>query len=169
MPMNDSDCTCNINLALMATGSVSPGGGNIPPYTPAELNNGIGKSQCNRFSWTLDGPTPSGTWFELDWPNTVTIASMYIETTDVNGNDPICPGSPGRNVASAEVQYWSGSSWITASSFAGETTDFQYDINPPVVTTKLRLFNVTTGGNGSNSLIREWHVFSAPSCIPPPD
>jgi hypothetical protein len=94
---------------------------------------------------------------------------MYIETTDVNGADPTCPGNAGRNVASADVQAWNGSAWATVASFSGKTDDIQLNIQPPVSTTKLRLYNVATGGNGSNSLIFEWHVFSAPGCIPPPD
>jgi hypothetical protein len=154
----------------MATGSVAAGGGSIPPYTAAELNNGIGKSQCNRWSWISNGPTPSPSgWFELDWPSQVTIASIYVETTDQGGADPICPGNAGRNVAGGDVQYWNGSTWVTATSFSGKTTDFQLDIQPPIQTNKLRLGNVVSGPAGYNSLIREWHVFGATGCIPPAD
>jgi hypothetical protein len=168
--MNDSDCNCTINLALTAVASVSPGGGSIPPYTAAELNNGIGKSQCNRWSWVTNGGTPTANaWFELDWTSQVTVASIYVETTAENGNDPVCPGSAGRNVAGADVQYWNGSTWVTATTFSGKTNDFQLDIVPPVQTTKLRLGNVAAGATGYNSLIREWHVFGAPGCIPPAD
>jgi hypothetical protein len=167
--MNDSDCNCTINLALTAVGSVSAGGGSIPPYTPAELNNGIGKSQCNRWSWVSNGGTPNGAYFELDWTSTVTVASIYVETTDEFGMDPICPGNNGRNVAAGDVQYWDGTTWVTATSFSNKTTDFQLDILPPVQTTKLRLNNVITGASGFNSLIREWHVFGAPGCMPPAD
>jgi hypothetical protein len=168
-PANDPDCNCTVNLALSAVGSVSPGGGMTPPYTPAELNNGIGKSQCNRWSWVTNSSTPSGAWFELDWLSPVTVASIYVETTDVNGQDPTCPGSPGRNVAGGNVQAYNGSTWVTVATFANQTNDFQLDVQPPVTTSKLRLYDVVTGNNGSNSLIFEWHVFGAPGCIPPPD
>jgi hypothetical protein len=166
---NDSDCNCSVNLALTAVGSVSPGGGSVPPYTPAELNNGIGKSQCTRWSWVTNSSVPNGAWFELDWPSPVTVASIYVETTDANGADPKCPGNAGRTLAGGDVQARNGSTWVTVASISGKTNDFQLDIQPPVSTSQLRLYNVTTPSSGYNSLIFEWHVFGAPGCIPPAD
>jgi hypothetical protein len=166
---NDIDCSCSVNLALTATGSVSFGG-SVPPFTPAELNNGIGRSQCsNRFSWISNSSNPSGAWFELDWTSPVTIASLYVESPNANGTDCVANIAPGRNVASADVQTWNGTTWVTAISFAGKSGDIQVDLPSPVITTKLRLYNVTAGLGNGNSLIYEWHVFGAPTCVPPPD
>jgi hypothetical protein len=166
--MNDSDCNCNVNIALMAVGSTS-GGGSSMGFLPLEMNNGIGKSHCGEFSWILNGPTPNGAWWELDWTAPQTIASFYIEASTANGIGQ-CTEASGRNINSADVQWWNGSAWVTATSFSGQSGDIQLNLTPPVVTTKLRLFNVTSSspGNG-NSLMFEWHVFSAPGCIPPPD
>jgi hypothetical protein len=169
---NDNDCNCSVNLALTATGSASVGGSG-PGYGPVQMNNGIGKSNCNAYSWITDLTTPNGAFWELDWPAPVTIASFYIETPNADGTGQ-CPGPEGRNIASADVQTWNGTSWVTATSFSGKSGDIQLNIQPPVSTTKLRLFNVTYGPTcpamcNGNSLMYEWHVFSSVNCIPPPD
>jgi hypothetical protein len=164
---NDSDCNCNVNLALTAVGSIS-GGGSAMGYTPAEMNNGIGKSHCNQFSWISNGTQPNGAWWELDWTTPQTIASFYIEAANADGTGQ-CSEPAGRNIASADVQWWNGSAWVTATSFSGKSGDVQLNLPSPVVTDKLRLFNVTADPGNGNSLMFEWHVFGAPSCIPPPD
>jgi hypothetical protein len=149
-------------------------------YAPVEMNNGIGKSHCGEFSWISNSTTPSGAWWELDWPSPVTIASFYIEASNADGTGQ-CSEPAGRNINSADVQTWNGSTWVTATSFSGKSGDIQLNLPAPVVTTKIRLFNVTAGASGvcggpppqpacnGNSLMFEWHVFGAPACIPPPD
>lgn len=62
------------------------------------------------------------------------------------------------------------SSWITATTFTNQNNDIALNFNPPLVTTKLRLFNLTAGncGQTSNSLIYEWYVYPGSNCSPPP-
>jgi len=162
---NDSDCNCSINLALTAVPSSSPGG-TVPPYTVAELNNGIGESQCGRDSWILNSSSVSGAYWELDWTTAVNVGSIYIEAPTASGVGGLCI-DPGRNVASADVQTWNGSAWVTQTSFTGQSGNIQVDLPATVTTTKIRLFNVTT--SSANSIIFEWHVFAGVGCIPPAD
>jgi hypothetical protein len=152
----DSDCSCSVDLALTAVAKTS-GGGSSAMYLPAELNNGIGESQCGRYSW-----------IKLDWSTAVTIGSMYIESPEAGGQGT-CAMLPGRNVQSGDVQTWSGSAWVTATSFSGESGNIQIDVQPAVTTTKLRLGNVQSSPGNGNSEIFEWHVFGAPGCVPAPD
>jgi hypothetical protein len=177
-PATDSDCSCSVDLALAAIGTISGGGGG-PWWLPSEMNDGIGKSHCDEFSWIANNATPSGAFWQLDWPSPVTIASLYIEATNADGTGQ-CPSDTGRNIASADVQWWNGWGWATAFSFSGKSGDVQIDLPQPVVTKSLRLFDVTAGApsicgapplplcNG-NSIMYEWHVFNTPGCIPPPD
>jgi hypothetical protein len=163
---NDSDCNCNVNLALTATPSLSSGG-TISPYTVVELNNGIGESQCNRDTWINNSSAQDGAYWELDWPSAVTVASLYIEAPTSDGISGPCSEESGRNVASADVQTWDGTTWVTQTSFTGQSGNIQVDLPTAVSTTKLRLYNVTAVG--LNSIIFELHVFASPGCIPPAD
>jgi hypothetical protein len=170
-PATDDDCNCSVNLALTATGSTS-GGGNSPGYLPVEMNNGLGKSHCSEFSW-LENANATTAWWELDWPSPVTIASFYVEAPSADGTGQ-CPTAPGRNIDGAQVQTWNGSSWVTVTTFSGKSGDVQVNIQPPVSTTKLRLYGVTyttpcLGICNGNSIMYEWHVFGSVNCIPPAD
>jgi hypothetical protein len=162
----DSDCNCSINLALTATAATSSGGSD-PSYGPDQLNNGIGVSQCNTFSWILNDLP--GAFFELDWATPVSVASIYVETVSPTTPSSCSVADPGRNVASADVDWWNGSAWVTAISFAGQTGNVQIDLPTAVTTTKLRLDNALPGSPGDNALIFEWHVFGSTGCIPPAD
>ena len=163
----DNDCNCSMNLALTAVGSASSGGV-APGHGPDQINNGIGKSDCNSFSWIFDGPTPDTAFWELDWPSPVTIGSFYVEAEPADGSGP-CMEPAGRNIASADVQIWSGAAWMTVTSFSGESGNLQIDLPAPVTTTKLRLANVESSPGNGNSAMFEWHVFAGVGCIPPPD
>jgi hypothetical protein len=158
----DNDCTCNVNLALAATASASPGSGSVSPYTPSVMNDGIGKT-CSGWGWVGDGPAPAGSWAELDWPNPVTIGSIYVETE--NGTSPMC-GTSGRNIASATLQWWNGSSWVTSTQWSNQNADIKLDLPAPVTTTKLRMFDMTA--SNLNSIVWEWHVYQGAGCAPPP-
>jgi hypothetical protein len=98
----------------------------------------------------------------------VTIGSIYVETAMADGTGQ-CAVAPGSNLAGADVQAWNGSAWVTTQSFSGQSGDIQLTFNPPISTSKLRLFNVTTSNGNGNALVWEWHVFSGQGCIPPPD
>jgi len=169
---NDSDCGCSTNHALAATPSSSGGGQNSTGYGPANFNNGVTGAQCLTsgcsmcFGWITNGTTPGGAWAQYDWPSTVTIGSIWVDANTCTGQ---CY-SGGRTINSGEVQWWNGSSWITATTFTNQNTDIALNFNPPLVTTKLRLYNLTAGscGQASNSLIYEWYVYPGVNCSPPP-
>jgi hypothetical protein len=160
---------------------MSPGG-SAPGHGAEELNNGIGKSQCQNFSWISSNTTctqTGGCWFELDWTTAQNIASIYIEAEPADGSGQ-CGEPGGRDILTATVQTWNGSAWVTSGMInagnampddagANASGDIQLDINPPVLTTKLRLNAVTDSPGNGNAMIFEWHVFSAQGCIPPPD
>jgi hypothetical protein len=157
----------SIDLALLAAPSASAGG-SVAPFLPVELNNGYGESQCGDYSWVQNSNVAGAdAWFELDWPSAVTIASMYIESPLAGGGP--CGVVAGRNVASANVQTWNGSAWVTATSIAGGSGSLQVNLPSPISTTKLRLDSVLTSPGNGNSIIWEWHVFGTPSCVPPAD
>jgi hypothetical protein len=137
-------------------------------FLPLEMNNGIGKSHCNEYSWIDNGSTPNGDFWELDWPSPVTVASFYVEAEPAAGTGQ-CPTQAGRNIAAADVQWWNGSAWVTATSFSGKSGDVQLDLQPPVTTSKLRLFNVVSSPGNGASIMFEWHVFGTPGCVPAPD
>ena len=151
------------NLARDAK-ALTSGGGSIPPFTVIELNNGMTEAtDCKRFSWIDNDTSASGAYFELDWPSAVTIGSLYVETAPAGGD--VC-NFAGRNLSSATVEYWNGTSWVTSTSWTSETDDVDITLPSPVTTTKLRLYDVTsTPGNG-NSLIYELYVFPSADCIP---
>jgi len=69
--------------------------------------------------------------------------------------------SIGRNLAGADVQYWNGSSWITAAQIRGQTNDWSFTFAEPITTTRLRLYaaHTNTVGQGSNPKVFEWRVF----------
>jgi len=162
---NDTDCgNCTTNIALMATASDS--GGGTTTHGAQAMNDGVGPN-CTAFAWISNGQAPSGAWIELDWPSPVSVGSFYIETD--NGLASTCfSGYAGRNVASATVQTWNGSTWVNAGTFSGLHTNVQYNLPTPISTTKLRLFNVTTDPGNGNSIIFEWHVYTGTNCSPPP-
>ena len=157
----DDDCTCNVDLALTATASISSGG-NSPPYVPSTMNDGVGEPLCE-FAWVSNGQAPSGAWAQLAWNQPVTIGSFYVQTD--HATNPIC-GTSGRNIASATVQYWNGNAWVDATTFSGKVDDVQIDFFPAITTTKLRMFDMTTSPGNGNSTIFEWYVYQGHACAP---
>ena len=162
----DNDCNCNINLALTATPSISSGG-NGGLYSPAEMNNGLGKSSC-QWAWINDDVAPTGAWIQYVWAQPVTIGSFFIETENGVSPSALCGNPLGRNIRSGTVQYWSNNAWVTSTTFANLDGDVQIDLPQAVTTTKLRVFDLTTDPGNSNSIIYEWHVYGGTACAPPP-
>ncbi len=156
-----SSCT---NIAPLATGSTSPGGGSTPPYTAEQLNNGLNNAQCNQgWSWASSSGSP---YFELAWPSAVTIGSIFVDAEKAAGN-PACNVPSGRDIKSASVQYWNGSTWVTVATIQNQEN---YSVSFPtkVTTTKLRVAGVTTSPGNGNPIIYEWYVYSGTGCPAPP-
>ena len=166
----DADCSCAVNIALNAVASSSGGGSNSTGFGPDNWNDGVDSAGCTMAGcnqcqgWVSNSTSPGGAYMQYTWPSPVTIGSMYIDTEDCAS--PGC--NNGRPVHGAEVQWWNGSSWITAQTFSNAGGDTAMTFNPAINTTQLRLFNVVAGGCGqmSNSLMYEWFVWPGANCMP---
>ena len=167
----DDDCSCNVNLAASATPTTNGGGSG--GFGPVSLNNGVDQAGCQMagcsgcFTWISNGTSPGGDYIQYDWPSPVQIGSMFLDlnTCSVSG----C-SSMGRGMASGEVQYWNGASWVTAATVTNNTSDVALTFNPKLNTTALRVFNMTAVGancgQASNTLIYEWYVWPGSGCVP---
>ncbi len=144
------------NLAPAATGAVGPGGGHVHPFWPKSLNDGIDGTACTGWAWVANHGTPAGDWFQYTWPQPVTVSSMFIDGERATNAD--CGGPNGRDILSAEVQYWNGATWVTAGHIGGQE-NYLFEFPAPVTTTALRLYDVTASPGNGNSLIYEWYVF----------
>ena len=75
------------------------------------------------------------------------------------------PGS-NRTLAGGTIQWWNGASWIDAQSFSGGSGDLEFDFDPPLQTTRIRVYNVVAPPGGNNSLAFEWYVYEPLGCTP---
>lgn len=157
----DDDCTCGTNHALSATPS-SSGGGQATCCAVSQMNDGVTEPVC-AFHWVDNDTSPQGAFIEYQWTTPVTIGSTYIATQQATST--VCASS-GRNVNSGSVQYWNGTTWVTAITFSGQLDDVAIDLPQPVTTTGLRIFDMTTSPGNGNSLIYEWFVYPSAGCTP---
>ena len=165
----DSDCVCT-NSGGAATGSNSAGGNNGTGYGPANWTDGVDEAACAAancfecYGWVTNDATPGGGEFmQLTWPAMQTIGSMVVDTTPPGG---ACSATQNRSIEDGTVQYWNGASWVDATTFSNQSGDLSFNFNPPLQTTQVRLFDVTTAPGGMNSLIFEWHVYEPLDCSP---
>ena len=161
----DTDCTCT-NLALTATPSSSGGWSNLTGYGPNNWVDGDAEDSCDAtcnqcFGWVENSPTASGAWMQLDWGTPRTIGSMFIDGIGPGGCQAVS-----RGLAGGTIQWWSGVSWVDAQTFSGATGDLQFSFNPPLQTTRLRIFNAVAPPGGVNSLAFEWYAFEPLGCTP---
>jgi len=159
----DTDCTCT-NLATSATASSS--GGGVGAYGPDAWNDGNGEESCPAgcltcFGWISNGSTPTGAFLQLNWASQQLIGSMFIDGIGAGG----CQAAS-RGLAGGNVQYWTGASWVTASTFAGETGDLEFSFNPPITTSRIRIYDAVAPAGGSNSMAFEWYVYEPLGCTP---
>ncbi|MBW2458131.1 MAG: hypothetical protein JRI68_26745 [Deltaproteobacteria bacterium] len=164
----DEDCNgvadngCCGNIAGSATGAINPGGGTIPPYSAASLNNGVGQS-CSQWSW-LSNSQSSGGWATLTWSSVQTVGSMFIDSE--HATSPAC-GSSGRDIKSATVQYQNPSNaWVTAGTISN-AENYMFTFSSPVQAKAVRLNNVLSSAGNGNTIIFEWYVFSTSGCPTP--
>ncbi len=159
----DTDCTCT-NLATSATASSS--GGGIGVYGPGAWIDGNGEESCpagclSCFGWITNSSTPSGAFLQLTWATPQLIGSMFIDGLAAGGCQALSRGLAGGN-----VQYWSGASWVTVSTFAGESGDLEFSFDPPLTTTQIRIYDAVAPAGGNNSLAFEWYVYEPLGCAP---
>jgi hypothetical protein len=160
---NDGDCACLVNHALQASASSSQGGANP---TPERMNDGLGQAETCQSHWISNNTVPVGAYIQLDWPQDVSLASLYVDTEHATSPSG-CAAQPGRNLADGEVQAWIGGAWSTLATFHSQTDDVQIDL-PLTTTSTLRIFNATSGPGNGNTMIYEWYVYADPGCVPSP-
>jgi hypothetical protein len=153
---------CGENLALSAVPAVNPGGGSVPPYSPATMNNGVGES-CAGWSW-MDNDSFSPGWATLTWGSLQTVGSMFIDGE--RATSPSCSVS-GRDILTAEIQYMNASdAWVHAGFISGQE-NYMF-VFPSLVQAKaVRIFNARSSAGNGNSMIYEWYVWSGQSCDTP--
>lgn len=161
----DTDCTCT-NLALSATPSSSGGGSNAAGYGPNNWVDGNDEASCNGsctqcFGWVENSPTPSGAWMQLEWGTPQIIGSMYIDGIAAGG----CT-STSRALAGGTVQAWNGATWVDVQTFSGGSGDLEFSFDPPLQTSRLRIYDVVAPPGGINSLAFEWYAFEPLGCTP---
>ncbi len=167
---NDNDCGCGVNLALSATPLSSGGGDDGEGYGPKKLNDGVYEQGCMNagcsacFCWINNTTTPGGAFIEYDWKSIQTIGSIFVDAKDCATN---C-SAQGRSLFSGKIDWWDGAKWVTAHTFTGIDGDLKVTLPQKLQTTKLRLYDLTTGkcGQGSNTLIFEWGVYGGSNCGP---
>jgi hypothetical protein len=114
--------------------------------------NGLGESACTTsyYHWITAGTSPGSSWAVLSWTSTKTVGRISIDTGT---------SCSGRILAGATVQWWNGSSWVTAGSVSGKSGDWSFTFPSAVQTTKIRLYGVYSLST-ANPVIYEWQVFS---------
>src|SRR5262249_47054863 len=112
--------------------------------------------------WVSNTTTPAGAYFQYTWATPQTIASFYVDAE--KATTPTC-SSPGRDIKTATVQYWNGQAWITAGTLQNQE-NYQFNFPAPIVTTSIRLSDVTTSPGNGNSIIYEWYVYPTANCAP---
>jgi hypothetical protein len=138
-------------------GTMTSSGGGSGSYGPAKANdNVLQASVCSTFCWTNGGSAPAADWLQVTWGQSHVVSSISVDTNST-GTDAC--GNSGRCLAGAQVQWWNGASWITATTISGQVNDWSYSFPAPVTTTQLRLYGVyAAGGQASNPIIFEWQV-----------
>jgi hypothetical protein len=147
-------CNSTTNLALTATPtSIATSGQTSTGYGPELMKDGKGEADCSslKFHWVKATSGPG--WTEYAWTTPQTVGRITIDT------GTSCT-STGRNLSGATIQWYNGTSWVTAGTVSGETGDWSFTFNSPVVTTKIRLDNVQSGETNKNPVIYEWSVFA---------
>jgi hypothetical protein len=142
--------------------AASSGGGAVSSeFGPSRMIDGSGQAQCalDGYHWILASDVADGSWIEVGFPQPVTISRIAVDTLAATADD--CDGAAGRNVAGAEVQWYSGSQWVTADVISGQTDDWEFSFPSPVTTTRVRLYNVVTSsvGQALNPIIFEFSAF----------
>jgi len=150
-----------VNVARSATPTTSGGGTDATGYGPANLVDGV-EQICTAFTWISNGTTAAGAWALLTWPQATRVGGIYVST---ESQTALC-GTNGRNLASAKVQYWNGTTWVQVGTIGGSGGTHQLAFPTPVVTTQLRLYDVTAASY--NTIIHEWHAYQVAGCSPPP-
>ncbi len=137
--------SCNADIQTFATATISAGG-TVSPYVPATAVNGVSESQkCSEFAWITAGSAADGAWIQLQWPTTRTIKSLTVDTRSASVTNACA--DVGRTLGAATIQWWNGSSWVTAGQVSGKQDDWSYTFTSMISTTRIRLYNLYVTGS----------------------
>jgi len=158
----DENCgTCN-NIAPTATAAVSSGSTGVT-YGPHRMNNLVGEA-CTEWAWVNNSPgVATGQWASLTWTSPQTIGSFYVDGN--HATNPACSYT-GRDIKHAAVQYYNGSSWVTAGTLQNQE-DYLFTFPQPITTTALRLYDIYSSPPNGDTIIYEWYVYPSVSCTGP--
>ncbi len=153
----------NNNIAPLAKAAGSLGTTPYTGYSPYNVqrwNDGNLFGQ-NAFVW-CNGLGYGGNWMEYTWPSPVTIGGFAIWQFRPTGTRQL--------IGSTDMQYWSGSSWVSIGGYHAIKENI-YTVGQPyykelpqsVTTTKFRLVDLIgyawPSGQVSNPSLSEWQVF----------
>lgn len=134
------------HLALASLGAVATASSTFSSAYPASaVNNGDGKG----INWGNGGGWNDGTansypdWIQIDFGRTVGLDEVAVYTVQDNFLSPIEP-TPNMTfslygITSYDVQYWTGTSWLTVRSVTGNNLVGRTFIFGTVATTKIRV------------------------------
>jgi Stigma-specific protein, Stig1 len=152
-------CDPTQNLATSAAATSS--GGGTSTLGPDNMNDGYGEAQCSAQGWHwITANTSSGTsWAQLAWTSAKTIGRIKMDTAAcaVAG----CGIIAGRTVAGGTIQWWNGTSWVSAGTVSAKSDDWQFVFPSPVSTTKVRIYGLyaQSCGMALNPVVYEIQAF----------
>lgn len=119
------------NLAQLASVSASTtycSGSGDHCYSAGRVNDGSPSTALGGYhSWTNTRGAALPQWVELTWSSPVTAARVDLYT------------SSGYAIRDYDIQYWTGSSWVTVASVNGNTSLTRTHLFGPITTTRLRV------------------------------
>ena len=99
-----------------------------------------------------------GAYFRYTWSSPQTLWGMWVDTEPSSSSG--CAYTSGRGLEGGDVQWLSGSTWVTDGTVTGQTGDWlYYEFTAPVTTTSIRIYNAYAMSVG-NALIYEWEVYA---------
>lgn len=119
------------NLARLASASASSTYCSSPGehcYSAARVNDGSASTTLGGFhSWVNDWGVAMPQWVELTWSSPVTASRVELFT------------SSGYVIRDYDIQYWTGSSWVSVATVNGNTSLQRTHLFGPITTTRLRV------------------------------
>jgi len=140
------------NLALQAAASTTSTYCSSPGehcYSAARVNDGNNSTALGGFtSWVNDYGVPMPQWVELTWATPITASRVELYTTS------------GYEIRDYDVQYWTGTAWVTVASVNFNANAHLTHTFAPVTTNRLRvLARWGSNSQGGYARINEIEVY----------
>ncbi len=175
---NESNCPppCPTNVALASYGATATASSTVNANFPA---SGAINGEHNGNDWGAGGGWNDGTRnafpdnIEINLNVTQLVDAIDVYTLKNSPNNGSTVGdftsASSYGIKDFTVEYWNGSSWVTAATYTGNTrVKRRVSFSTPVSTSKVRVV-VSSSGDGNYSRVVEIEVFScAPVVVPTP-